>query len=243
MKVLNTNDQSIPKLKILIHGESGNGKTTLAGTVPGKCLVISSEAGLLSLYGKDVDFIDLTKGDDNEVIPKEKRVGQLLKAYHYLLTPECIEKYEWVFIDSLTEISQNLMEALHKEFPERRDSLVMYGENAKRMRSIIKVFRDIPHYHVVFTALSTIEKDENNKRFKGIDVVGKISNQLPAFFDEVFYMALNKGKEGNTERFLVTASDRAICKDRSGKLERYTLPCLSGVYNKIFQTTKEVKND
>ena len=35
--------------KILVYGISGAGKTSLAKTAPGKVLVISAEAGLLSI--------------------------------------------------------------------------------------------------------------------------------------------------------------------------------------------------
>ena len=90
---------------------------------------------------------------------------------------KCKNKYKWIFIDSLTEISQNLMEQLYLEFPERKDSLVMYGENGKRMRSLIKSFRDIPYYNVVMTALSAVDKDENNVRITGVSMVGNISEK------------------------------------------------------------------
>lgn len=239
MQIKTTYQQHLHKIKVVVHGESGNGKTTLAGTLEGKGLIISSEAGLLSLQDKDIDFVDLAN-DEGGIVPKEKRIDRLAKIYQYLLTKECIDRYEWVFIDSLTEISQNMIEKLLVEYPERKDSLVLFGENAKRMRSLIKLFRDLPHYHVIFTALSTIEKDDNARRFKGIDVIGKISNQLPAFFDEVFYLGISKDKEGASKRFIATTSDNIICKDRSGKLGAYEQPNLALIFNKILGGKKDV---
>jgi phage nucleotide-binding protein len=235
MKIQSTKSYSEDKLKILVFGEPGAGKTTLAKTIGEPTLIISAEAGLLCLNGEDIDVIDITQDDEGRVIPKEKRIARLGEAYQYLLTEECRNKYKWVFIDSLTEISQNLMEQLYLEFPDRKDSLVMYGENGKRMRSLIKSFRDIPYYNVVMTALSSVDKDENNVRIIGVSMVGNISEKVPAFFDEVFYLATIQNQEtGNVDRVLVTGkSDRVMAKDRSGKLDKIEKPSLAHIASKI----------
>jgi SpoVK/Ycf46/Vps4 family AAA+-type ATPase len=244
MKVTNTQTAGHDALKILIFGEPGAGKTTLAGTIYEPTLIISAEAGLLSLSGKKIDVIDISLDDNGAVIPKEKRIARLGEAYKYLLESETQKKYKWVFIDSLTEISQNLVEQLQQEFPDRKDSLVLYGENAKRMRSLIKTFRDLPMYNVVFTALSSIEKDENAQRFTTVNVVGRISEALPAYFDEVFYLAATQTPEGEIKRILVTnKTDKIVCKDRSGKLDKFESPDLGAIAAKIKGIkTKENKN-
>lgn len=243
MRVTSTSTQSLGKVKMIIYGESGAGKTSLAKTINEPTLIISSEGGLLCLQDHEppIDVIDITLDDDENLIPKEERIKRLGKVYEYLLTDECKKKYKWIFIDSLSEISQNMMEALNVEFPERKDSLVMYGENAKRMRSLVKSFRDLPCYNVVFTALQSTDKDDTNKRYTGISVVGKISEQLPAFFDEVFYMNAIEDKETNTvKRFLVTSkTDGLVAKDRSGKLERINPADLGLIASKINKTNKK----
>ena len=235
MKVTNTKGVGTDALKILVFGESGVGKTTLAGTISEPTIIISAEAGLLSIRDKKIDVIDIALDDKGEVVPQEKRIGRLGEAYKFLLTEEARKKYKWVFIDSLTEISQNLVAQLQQEFPERKDSLVLYGENAKRMRSLVKSFRDLPYYNVVFTALSATDKDENNQRFTGVSIIGKLADQLPAFFDEVFYLHVEKHVEtGELKRILVTEkSEKLMAKDRSGKLNKFEAPDLSVVAAKI----------
>ena len=174
--------------------------------------------------------MDITTDDEGRVIKKEDRIKRLGDAYAYLMTPEANEKYDWVFVDSLSELSQAMMDQLNTEFPDRKDSLVMYGENSKRMRSLVKSFRDLPNYNVVFTALSDIDKDENGARFTTVQMVGSISKQLPAFFDEVFYLYANE----DGERALLTTGDsKVIAKDRSGKLDRIEKPNLAMVASKI----------
>lgn len=245
MNINNTQNTGVSVLKILVFGESGVGKTTLAGTINEPTLIISAEAGLLSLGNKKIDVIDLSLDDNGNVIPKEKRIARLGEVYQYLTSDACRKKYKWIFIDSLTEINQNLLEQLNLEFPERKDSLPMYGELAKRMRSLVKTFRDLPYYNVVFTALSETDKDENGQRFIGISLVGSFSTKIAAFFDEVLYLHADRDADGNTKRILVTEkSDKLMAKDRSGKLNKFEEPNLALIASKINQQPKKenVKN-
>jgi len=217
MKISTTKNIGNTSLKVLVFGEPGAGKTTLAGTIQEPTLIISAESGLLSLAGKSIDVVDISTDDKGEVIKKEERIKRLLEVYNFIISPEARAKYKWIFLDSLTEISQNLIEQLNVEFPDRKDSLVLYGENAKRMRGLIKAFRDLPYYNVVMTALSKTDKDEAGFRYTGVNITGKIAETAPALFDEVFY--LHCDAEGN--RMLVTnKTDKIMVKDRSGKLDK-----------------------
>jgi phage nucleotide-binding protein len=243
MLISSTKNVGVNELKMLVYGEPGVGKTSLAKTIKEPLLLISAEAGLLPLRGESIDVIDITKNDKGELLPKELRIDRLAEAYSYLLTDEAKKKYKWVMIDSLSEISQNLVEKLQKEFPERKDSLVLYGENSKRMRSLVKLFRDLPNYSVVFTALSEIEKDDNGMRYQTIQMVGKIAQSLPAFFDEVFFMHVQKEDGKPDSRVLVTGkSDKLVAKDRSGALDQIEPADLSVIVSKIRKTNEKKEN-
>ena len=233
MKINSTNSVKEHRLKVLINGLSGAGKTSQVKTIKSagfKPLVISFESGLLSIANSDIDFIDGTKDDDEKLIPKELRLSRLTEIYHFIMSDEAKKKYDTIFIDSLTEICQCMFDALKKEYPERKDNLVLYGELGQKMRDLIKAFRDIPHYHVVFTCLSKIEKDESGKRYVGYDLIGSIADKLPQFYDESFYLRVNG--EGQRE-FICRATDSIIAKDRSSKLNPIETADLGAIFNKI----------
>lgn len=235
MKILSTLNYGFQRLKLFIYGPSGSGKTYLARTIPaGRGIIISAEAGLLVLAGIAIAVLDMTLDDDGKVIPKEKRMARLAEFFKYLNTEEAIQKYDWVMIDSLTEISQNILEALALEFPDRKEALPMWGEYNKRMRSMIKSFRDLPHYHVVMLALSTVEKDENARMIHTVDVNGKISSQMPQYFDEVFFIQLIEDGKGGMKSVLHTKdTGKTFGKDRSGKLAPIEDGNLSKIFDKI----------
>lgn len=233
MKISNTENIGSNALKVLVYGQSGAGKTTLAGTIEEPTLVISAEAGLLPLRGKKIDVIDLSIDDNDKIIPKDKRAARLTEVYAYLCTEEAKKKYKWIFLDSLTEINQVILDELMVKYPSRSDSLPMYGELSLRMKALIKAFRDLPFYNVVFTALSEIEKDENGARFVTVSLIGKFAAQLPQYFDEVFYLQAITNESGTTRRLITAQSDRIIAKDRSGKLASMEEPHLGNIAKKI----------
>ncbi|RTL05217.1 ATP-binding protein [Candidatus Dependentiae bacterium] len=232
--IRSTRDYGNQQLKILVYGAAGRGKTYLARTLK-DVLVISAEGGLLSLRGANIDYWDITTDENGKLLSKEKRLESLRSAYDYVQSDEVRKKYKWLFIDSLTEIGQVVIESLKLKYPEKKDALVMWGEYADQMRSLIKAFRDLPGYNVVFTALDTTEKDENAKRYQAVDLQGKISTQLPGYFDEVFYFHVYDDENtGEKKRFLITQpNDKVIAKDRSGRLDIMEEADLGKIASKI----------
>ena len=245
MKIQSTQDVGVGDLKAIVYGPSGNGKTTLLASSGEPGFIISAEAGLLSLkkakeiYGDWVvlpDFVDLAKDDDGNQVPENQRIFGLEKAYKYLLTKEAQEKYKWVFLDSLTEISQLLVSALKEKYPEKKNAMNLWGDYADEMRSIIKKFRDLPGYNVVITALSKEAKDDEGQILTLPDVAGKISNQIPAYFDLVLFYHKAKSDDGYIRKLLTDSTDTIRAKDRSGALDRLENPSLREIASKIRST-------
>ncbi len=243
---------------MVIAGEAGNGKTTLAKTIQEtlgeRVFVISAEAGLLSLRGKDVDFIELQRkwvqeeGKEGRFIEvaKQNRIAYLAEIYKWLLEPAQTKKYKWLFIDSLTEINQNLLENLESildddgkpAYAGPKNMIKKYGELATRMRSLCKTFRDIPHYNVIFSSLVKNETDADNQQKLKIDITGKFADQLPALFDEILYLGVSQETnpaDGSNVRLILTQKTDKILfpKDRSGTLSRIEPADLGLIVQKI----------
>lgn len=228
MEFQSTKNYSTNQLKMLIYGPSGSGKTTLAKTIKEPTLIINGESGLLSLADSDIPVWDLSEQQDYK-----ERYAKLLEVYTYLSTSEEAKQFKWIFIDSLTEIAQILIANLKHKIPDRKDAFVMWGEYTEKLKAIIKAFRDLKGYHVVFTALQTIDQDDTKKRFYGIDIPGKLSFQCPQFFDEVFALRVFEKEDEKIRRLLTSEADNYIAKDRSGKLNEYEVCDLDAIKNKI----------
>lgn len=235
MKIESTGPSALTAMKIVVAAEAGNGKTTLASTIEPvlgeKVLVISAEAGLLSLQGKNVDYVELQSRWDEAKgisvpVPKEQRIDRLREILVHVMKPETQAKYKWLFIDSLTEINQNVLEMLeaNPDFQGGSNTIKKYGELATRMRSLAKAFRDLPHYNVVFSALVKQENNSDGIPVMKIDMTGKFADQLPSLFDEIFYLGVmaDVDDQGRNVRTILTQkTDRILFpKDRSGTLSR-----------------------
>tara|TARA_R100001460_G_scaffold41208_2_gene76703 strand:+ start:2652 stop:3359 length:708 start_codon:yes stop_codon:yes gene_type:complete len=215
--------------KILVFGASGAGKTTLCATAPGKTLIISMEAGLLSIKDKDnVTAIEVKEASEIEEIAQLLESGKL--------------DYDTVCLDSVTEMSEIL---LASEKARSKDPRRAYGEVIEVMTRTMRRFRDLK-IHVIFVAKEDKIRDEQTGVFhhQPMMVGAKLPVQIPYFFDEV--LALRTFTEENEEgkkiinRWLqTTIGDNYTAKDRSGKLETFEEPNLTHVINKLGFTLGE----
>lgn len=208
MRIRSTkNISETKKLKIIVYGDSGVGKTTLLGTLKGKILLITAEGGEMSLADKDIDIVDITLDDDGKPIRVEKRIDRLKEVYTYLTTDlEARKKYDWICADSITEISACLIKVLEKEIPDAKNTQQRYGKFKSEMTDLIKAFRDMPYYNCCFTALPKLETDKDQNRFISIDIIGALSRQSAQFWDAVLYLAKTPYLE-KTKRCIVTGND------------------------------------
>lgn len=222
MKILSTKDIAATRFTCVVYGQPGVGKTSLAKSTEEKTLIISAESGLLSLAGSDIDVVEIVKWDD------------IYPVVAALKSEEMQAKYKWIFVDSLTEMSQKLLEVVKAkpEYSDPKKMIKLWGEYADRITAFVKLFRDFKPYNVVFTALEKFEKDDIGKRFVMVDMPGSISMKLPGFFDEVFRMTAEKDSHGRN--FLFTeGTEKFVAKDRSGRLAPQEQSNLAYIYAKI----------
>ena len=222
-KITNTKDVHMCKIKVLVHGPSGSGKTRLCGTTGGKAIILSAESGLLSLAGMDLDVWEI------------KNIDDLKEAYTFLKSDVT---YDWVCIDSISEIAEVVLNAEKKLTKDPRKA---YMEMGDQMTALVRAFRDLPK-NVYMAAKQDKTKDEMTGGFiYGPSAPGqKLAASLPYFFDFVLVLQNWKDAEGKMQSALQTQRDAQYdAKDRSGLLDMVEPPSLQHIYNKITNQPKK----
>ena len=207
-------------IKALVYGRAGMGKTTLCGTAPAP-LIISAEAGLLSLRGKEIPVIIV--GDFQEV----------REALNWCRTEAAKHGVQTICLDSISEIAEKCLNAEKKKTKDPRQA---YGETANIVIELVKEFRDLPNFNVLVTSKETIVTDP----ITGINQARptapgqQIGPALPYLFDEVFHASKGQGQDGKEFFYLRTsASQSADAKDRSGVLDEIEYPDFGNIIKKI----------
>lgn len=204
-------------VNLLIYGGSGVGKTLLAGTAAmvaemSPILVIDAEEGELTLGALEtvsdkIDIVALTDWKKLQSIYNELYDGK--------------HPYKTVVLDSATEIQQLAMNDVLGAnsrildigiTPEFKD----WYKNTEQIRRMIRAFRDLP-MNTIVTALEMDSQDPRTKvTMKRPALSNKLSAQVPAFFDAVFYMYVKevKGDAANLRLILTDKTDRVVAKCR-----------------------------
>jgi len=218
ISIKRTRDLTKSGVKLLVYGAAGAGKTSLITTLP-KPIVMSAEAGLLSIQDADLPFIEINTIDD------------LRQAYVYI-TSEGGSEYESVALDSISEIAEVVLNAEKKIAKDPRQA---YGAMQEQVSDLIRAFRDLPNKHVYMSAKLEKSQDEMGRMLYAPSMPGnKVGQSLPYFFDEVLALRVERDAEGNTQRALMCDTDGLwAAKDRSGKLAPWEAPDLGAIIEKI----------
>ena len=216
INIKNTKTVANDGVKILVYGQAGAGKTSLIRTLRSP-IVLSAEAGLLSIAGSDIPYIEIHNLDE------------LNEAYTYVR--DHVEEYGTIVLDSISEIAEVVLSA---EKAKNKDLRQAYGALQDTMNILIRSFRDLPT-NVYFSAKMEKVQDDTGRVYYGPSAPGtKVSQSLPYFFDEVFALRVEQDQNGKFQRWLQTSLDSTfIAKDRSGKLEQFEEPNLGAIIEKI----------
>lgn len=214
-----TSDVHTNGVKLLVYGQAGAGKTSLIKTLPNP-VIISAEAGLLSIADANIPFIEVTSMDD------------LKEAYEWIATSAEGKGFDSIALDSISEIGEVV---LNYEKKIAKDPRQAYGAMQEQMTDIIRAFRDLSGKHVYFSGKVEKTSDEMGRILYAPSMPGnKLGQQLPFFFDEVLALRLERDADGNTQRALMCQSDGIYqAKDRSGKLSAWEMPDLGEIIKKI----------
>ena len=187
--------------KVLLYAHHGFGKTYQCRFFEkryGKGLILSGESGLKSIEDVSIDFVPFsswngTHDPDSGIYSFRQILGDLKKGVGTKGFP-----YSWIAIDSLTELSDQVLAHSEKENEHNPNSFDVWKDHKKIMIGTLKMIRDLP-IHVYVTCLAKEEPDHNGVNNYWPSVDGKaVSKQIPAVFDHVFCGVRSTDKSDNT---------------------------------------------
>lgn len=214
--------QRAPFINILVYGDSGVGKTVLAGSADAcpdlrPCLLLDFEGGsesLVRIY-PNVDQVRITSWKEMQAV-----YDDLLRGKH---------GYSTVILDSLTEIQKfNMYDIMQQLVADKNDrdedvpGMREWGRNLEQMRKFVRAFRDLP-MNTIFTALKVDAKnDRTGMVTTKPSLSGKLADEVAAFLDIVVYYYVKQVVENGEKfdrRLLLTAkTETIIAKDRTDRL-------------------------
>ena len=214
-------------INMLVYGAAGSGKTMLCATSDEPTLIISNEAGLLTIAN--------TKA--NVKVYEVKSLEQLGAIYQHLIDGT---KFGLVCMDSLSEMAETV---LQEEMRKTKNALKAYGEMANQVTALIRSFRDLAAYDVLMTTKVEQVQDDNNRLLYSPSAPGKsLKAGMPYFFDIVAAMRIDKDSEGSVNHWLQCRGDgQYLAKDRTGLLDHFEEPNLAKIKAKILGTQTTVK--
>lgn len=213
----------LPWLNFMVYGDSGAGKTLLAGSAAfveemSPVLFVDVEGGTHTLSHFD-DTSDIDIIPDPTAPSGTLKWKDVQKIYDDLYNGR--HPYKTVVIDSLTEMQKLAMNTIlgntgkmtidaQGNLPEFRD----WNVNTEQMRRMVRAFRDLP-INTIFTALADEKADprtaqsDNPRMIKNPSFTKKLAQEIPAFFDLVFYM-YSKARGQTNVRYLQTDKDNNV---------------------------------
>lgn len=171
-------------LRVLVYGDSGDGKTTFIGTFP-DLLVFDLDNGLKPIAHRNPKAIMLWEYEDPYSILFE--VLNLARFKKGAFAAEgALGKTKTIGIDGLT-IGGNLFMKKIRGL-KTKAGFDEYGELLSKMTSLLDLLKVLP-YNVVVTAGTMYDKDEATGAYIGRpNIVGSTRDIINYYFDEVYYL-------------------------------------------------------
>ena len=199
MDIKSTDNITTTHVNMLIYGRAGIGKTTSLATAPSP-LILSAEAGLLSLIKHPIPYITIDS------------IDTLRTVYTWLTDSKEAEQYETVCIDSISEVCDLVFVDCKRRVGTNPAEL--YPELRSIMLPALTMFRSLPK-HVVVTAREQTKSIKRETIVTPAMVGNKLVDDLPYVFDMVLHYTL----DDSGKRVIHTNSDTgSLAKDRTGLL-------------------------
>lgn len=205
----------IPELrKLLLIGPEGVGKTNFIKTMPKPIYLFSFDKGYTTLAGEDGIKVGLCM-DEDRYKPKaflefKKKFDALRAGEKYKYSDGREVPYQTIALDNFSFLSTMLFDYLQSvnNNIDKPGGYAVYGLVKSKLQDIINQCVLVANY-VVCTALIESTKDDiTGEIFFTPSMVGSMKSEIGAWFDAVFYMAVDKTPDGKKQYKLITVGER-----------------------------------
>ena len=208
------------KLKVLVYGKSGTGKTTFACGFP-KPFVFDFDGGMLSQRGKDIEYDTFTSWSS-------------FQAKLQQLQGHC--PYETIVLDSVTTMQEYMMKDILTVNKRTEPTLHEWGRLVDGLQALFMQLTKMAN-HLVVVAHEQVLQDEVTSEILVLPlIVGKkLPGQIPLWFDEVYRsQTATDSKTGKAVyQILTTAGLRYVAKSRLGVLDPIEVPSYQVIMGKV----------
>lgn len=194
-------------IKILLHGDSGAGKTFCAVSSPKPLVLLTERNGLVSIKHSNPEAVVAVCNNAKEV---RDVFGQVLKKglKHF----GC----ETLVVDSLTEIQRMFKDEIIEKSNKKLFSLQNWGELTETMRKFMRMLRSLD-CSMVCTALSQYIQEEDTNRILPAFEGQKTPQEIAQYFSAVGYVFRStskdeKGISSFSHRIMFEGPTRVTCK-------------------------------
>jgi GTPase SAR1 family protein len=211
-------------VKIVVYGPAGVGKTTLAATCTPhdstKTLLISAESGTRPLRNLEIPEAPVTTWQDFGALHADLASGLANGGL----------PYDWIVVDSLSEIVERCLESTMEAHKGKSDNWAIYRELATESIDLMKKFRDLKGVNVLFTCEQERDKTDTGLMLYQPSIPGnKASRKLTHIFDEIWAYRVERDAQGTVRRFIQTQPcHQYTAKSRSG-LGMYESPDIGAI--------------
>lgn len=209
MKITKASLSTQSRVKALIMGESGAGKSHLSATAPKPLIVLTEPNGAMSVSNSNPDALIV-------------HVNNLTDFYNLLLlleNDEIKEDYETLIIDSLTELQRFFSDYIMKD--NTHMTLQDYGQLGTQFSRVIRRVIALPK-HVLFTSLIQVELEEEKTRHMYPLLTGKLRYTVQQYFTGVGYLY----QTGETDES--GSAQRALLLDGHDRIKTKAFPNTNG---------------